>query len=86
MIWVIGMFVTTVLVITYRHKAVVVASYYEGYRACARDAVRALKTVEVKSMENAPIGELVAGCVRAETAHECGMRVRELAQQIGRPV
>jgi hypothetical protein len=84
MIWAIAMFCTTVVVIWYRSKALIIASYYQGYRACVKDAVVVLKDIESQCMQNAPIGELTAGVVRAEIVHECEMKVRELSRRIGR--
>lgn len=86
MIWIVGMLCTVVAVLAIRQRDLITAAYYQGYRACVKEAVILIKDIETEAMRDAPPGELIAGVVRAETAHECEMAVRDLSYRVGRPI
>jgi len=69
-----------------RHKDLVAASYYSGYRAACKEAVAMMKLEEEKAMEEAPAGEMCVGVIRAQAIHDAKMIVRDLTYRIGRPL
>lgn len=71
-------YIVAVTFVLLRRSVIVEAAYAVGYRRAIKDAVLLAEEHGNNSILGAPPGEMTIGVIRATTAHELALKLRDL--------